>query len=187
MEDTKYQDEKTSRSRNIKKLLSEVRLGIKSNTGMEPNKVNDPRGNHEGGPGSWRDFKDNPENSFPKHIERNAHLGMKSAPQPNEPNAFNPAGKNLPTVWLIGSEPHNFQKELGVNVDHFAIFPQALCEIPIKFGSPKGGLVLDPFMGSGTVAVVAKKLGRNYIGIELNKEYIKIAEKRIAAVPESLF
>ena len=101
----------------------------------------------------------------------------------------NPAGKNLPTIWLIGSEPHNFQRELGseITTDHFAIFPQALVEIPIKFGSSKGGLVLDPFMGSGTVALVAKKLGRNYIGIELNLDYIKIAEKRIAAIPQSLF
>jgi len=43
----------------------------------------------------------------------------------------------------------------------------------------KPGIVLDPFMGSGTTAVVAKKLGRDFIGIELNPDYIKIAEKRI--------
>jgi len=49
------------------------------------------------------------------------------------------------------------------------------------------GIVLDPFMGSGTTAVVAKKLGRNFIGIEINSEYIKIAEKRIKSVPDSLF
>jgi len=96
-------------------------------------------------------------------------------------------GKNLPTIWLIQSEPHNFQKELGVNTDHFAIFPQALCEIPIKFGCPLDGIVLDPFMGSGTTAIVAKKLGRNFVGIELNKEYIAIAEKRINLIPKTLF
>lgn len=122
---------------------------------VKQNKVNDPRGNHEGGPGSWRDFKDENE------------------------NFTNSLGKNLPTIWLIGSEPHNFQKELGVNTDHFAIFPQALVEIPIKFGCPKGGIVCDIFMGSGTTALVAKKLGRNYVGIELNEKYIEIAEKRI--------
>ena len=121
-----------------------------------PNKVNDPRGNHEGGPGSWRDFKDENE------------------------SLTNVAGKNLPTVWLIGSEPHNFQKELGVDTDHFAIFPQDLVEIPIKFGCPPGGLVLDCFMGSGTTAVVARKLGRNYLGIELSADYIKIANKRLS-------
>ncbi|MEW6606047.1 MAG: site-specific DNA-methyltransferase [bacterium] len=88
-------------------------------------------------------------------------------------------GKNLSTVWQIRPEPHNFQRELGVNVDHFAAFPKALCEIPIKFGCPKNGIVLDPFMGTGTTAVVAYKLGRNWLGIELNPEYIKIANKRL--------
>lgn len=43
----------------------------------------------------------------------------------------------------------------------------------------RGGVVLDPFMGSGTTAIVAKSLDRNYIGIELNPEYVKMAEKRI--------
>ena len=75
----------------------------------------------------------------------------------------------------------NFQKELGpdIQTDHFAIFPQALCDIPIKFGCPEKGIVLDPFCGSGTALLVAKKLGRNYIGIELSSKYIKIAEKRL--------
>lgn len=95
------------------------------------------------------------------------------------PNWGNVLGKNLPTVWLIQSEPHNFRRELGVDADHFAIFPQDLVEIPIKFGTPPRGIILDPFMGSGTTAIVAKKLGRNYIGIELNSEYVKIAEKRL--------
>jgi DNA modification methylase len=48
------------------------------------------------------------------------------------------------------------------------------------------GIVLDPFMGSGTVGVVAKKMGRSYIGIELNSEYIKIAEKRIKATSKTI-
>lgn len=48
----------------------------------------------------------------------------------------------------------------------------------------KGGIVLDPFMGSGTTAVVAKKLGRNYVGIELNPKYVEMAERRLEAVPE---
>lgn len=48
------------------------------------------------------------------------------------------------------------------------------------------GIVLDPFMGAGTVALVAKKLGRNYLGIELNPEYIKMAERRISEVQRLL-
>ena len=98
----------------------------------------------------------------------------------------NPLGKNIPTVWQINLEPHNFRKELGLNIDHFAVFPQALVETPIKFGAPKNGIILDPFMGSGTTAVVAKKLGRNYIGIELNPDYIKIAKARIKAIQKPL-
>jgi len=69
---------------------------------------------------------------------------------------------------------------------HFATFPEKLIEPMIKAGCPKGGIVLDCFFGAGTTGVVAKKLNRNYLGIELNPEYIKIAEKRISQVPESL-
>ena len=62
---------------------------------------------------------------------------------------------------------------------HFAPFPTELIETPIKACCPNNGIVLDIFMGSGTTGVVAKKQNKNYIGIELNEEYIKIAEKRI--------
>jgi len=62
---------------------------------------------------------------------------------------------------------------------HFATFPQDLIIDCIKAGCPENGIILDPFMGAGTTAVVAKKLARNYIGFELNDDYIKIAEKRL--------
>jgi DNA modification methylase len=62
---------------------------------------------------------------------------------------------------------------------HFATFPEKLIVDMIKAGCPEGGLVLDPFMGAGTAAVVSRKLNRNYIGFELNPEYIKIADKRL--------
>ncbi|MGC9093955.1 MAG: DNA-methyltransferase, partial [Bacteroidota bacterium] len=105
----------------------------------------------------------------------------------NPERTISTLGKNIPTVWQINPEPHNFQKELGVSTDHFAVFPEALCEIPIKAACPPNGIVLDPFCGSGTTLIVAKKLGRNWIGIELNSEYIEIAERRLAQIPESLF
>jgi len=54
-----------------------------------------------------------------------------------------------------------------------------LVEIPIKAGCPESGIVLDPFMGSGTTAVVARRLGRKYIGFELNPDYIDICRKRL--------
>ena len=181
--------------------------------------------------------------------------GLRQAPEPGESNAFNIMGKNIPTIWQINPEPHNFQKELDVDIDHFAVFPEALCEIPIKFGCPKlvckkcgrarekifndidkrhwterqrktkkgmelnrtgqrndlggsfktkqrefsglsncgcnagfePGIVLDPFCGSGTALVVAKKLSRNYVGIELNKNYCEIAQKRLNQIPKPLF
>jgi len=154
------------------------------------NKVNDPRGNHEGVPGSWRDFKDNPENSFPKFQKRkNIEVlnGRRRDISLYERMGENIQGKNLPTIWLIGSEPHNFQKEVGASVDHFAVFPEALCEIPIKFGCPKNGIVLDCFSGSGTALIVAKKLGRNFIGIEISPAYCKIAEERLRGTPSPMF
>jgi len=49
----------------------------------------------------------------------------------------------------------------------------------IKAGCPENGIVLDPFMGSGTTAVVARKLNRNYTGFELNPEYMKIADTKL--------
>ena len=66
-------------------------------------------------------------------------------------------------------------------------FPGLLIETPILFGCPPGGIVLDPFCGSGTSLLVAKKLGRKAIGIELNEGYCKITKKRLQSIPNSLF
>ena len=63
---------------------------------------------------------------------------------------------------------------------HFAVFPEDLPAFCIKAGSKEGDIVLDPFMGSGTTALVAQKLGRKWIGIELNPEYIEIIKRRTA-------
>lgn len=80
-------------------------------------------------------------------------------------------GRNKRCVWTIGTT-----RFAG---NHFAVYPPSLIETPIKAGCPKGGIVLDPFIGSGTTAVVARNLGRNYIGIELNKKYVKLSERRL--------
>jgi len=63
-----------------------------------------------------------------------------------------------------------------------ARYPEKLVERMIKCGCPVNGIILDHFMGSGTTAVVAKKLGRNYIGIELNSEYVSMAEEWLKSV-----
>lgn len=86
-------------------------------------------------------------------------------------NLINKPGRNKRTVWKITTKPF---KEA-----HFAVFPEELIETPIKAGCPIGGTVLDIFCGSGTTGVVAEKFSRKFIGIELNPNYIKIANKRI--------
>jgi DNA modification methylase len=79
--------------------------------------------------------------------------------------------RNKRSVWTVCTYP---EKEA-----HFACFPQKLIVDCIKAGCSEGGIVLDPFMGSGTTAIVARKLGRNYIGFELNPQYVKIAERKL--------
>lgn len=80
--------------------------------------------------------------------------------------------RNKRDVWWINTQPF---KE-----SHFAVFPEKLIEPCILAGSKKGDMILDPFCGSGTTGVVCIKHEREFIGIELNPEYIKIAENRIA-------
>lgn len=98
----------------------------------------------------------------------------------NKSGSFNKeAGKrNKRCVWKVTTKPF---KEA-----HFATYPEALIEPMIKAGCPDGGIVLDPFMGAGTTAVVSKKQGKNWLGIELNPEYIPIIEERLKAVPNKL-
>jgi DNA modification methylase len=96
-----------------------------------------------------------------------------------EPAKYNEFGANKRSVWTVTTKP--FKKA------HFATFPQALIKPCILAGCIENGLVLDPFIGAGTVGVVCKKLHRNYIGIELNEKYVKMAEKRISDQPNTLF
>lgn len=87
------------------------------------------------------------------------------------PNYLNPQGRNRRCIWDIPTQPF---KE-----SHSATFPETLVIPMIKAGCPSGGIILDPFAGAGTTCMTAKKLDRNYIGIELNPKYCKMAEKRI--------
>ena len=80
-------------------------------------------------------------------------------------------GRNKRTTWSINTRPFK-----GA---HFAVFPPDLVRPMIEAGCPNGGIVLDPFCGSGTTCVVAKEMGRNYIGIDVNPEYVEMAKKRI--------
>jgi len=80
--------------------------------------------------------------------------------------------RNKRSVWTVTTRPY---KEA-----HFATYPPDLISPMIKAGCPPKGIILDSFIGSGTTAYVARQLGRNFIGIELNPAYIQLAEKRIA-------
>jgi len=110
--------------------------------------------------------------------------GRNYTPLPDDPNFRNGSeqwgreyqisedGKaNKKSVWTVTTKPFR-----GA---HFATFPEDLIVDCIKAGCPVGGVVLDPFMGAGTTAMVSRKLDRNYIGFELNKDYISIANKRL--------
>jgi len=80
--------------------------------------------------------------------------------------------KNKRSVWSITNKPYKGS--------HFATFPPDLIIDCIKAGSEKNDIILDPFMGSGTTAMVAKSLGRYYLGCELHEEYKELIEKRIS-------
>jgi DNA modification methylase len=82
-----------------------------------------------------------------------------------------PNGRNLRTVWDIHTRPYAEA--------HFATFPSALVEPCVKLASNPHDLILDPFIGSGTTGLVALKLDRRFVGIELNPSYLQIAENRL--------
>jgi DNA modification methylase len=91
----------------------------------------------------------------------------------NAPMAnVDPNGRNKRSVWTVNSEP--------TPEAHFATFPQKLIEPCILAGSRTGDLVLDPFIGSGTVGKVAERFGRRWVGLELSENYIGIAKNRTA-------
>ncbi len=90
-------------------------------------------------------------------------------------NTKNTTGlRNKRDVWSVATQ--------GYSKFHFATFPEKLIEPCILAGSTEGGVILDPFLGSGTTAVVAERNGRDYIGIELNPDYAELARERIANI-----
>lgn len=123
----------------------------------------------------------------PKDKERQSRTGNANQKYAivhgNKPSSggvgYSKNGRNKRGVWSINTKPY---KEA-----HFATYPEALIEPMIKSGCPVGGIVLDPFFGAGTTGVVAKKQKKNYLGIELNSEYIQIAQRRIDTMNNPLF
>ncbi|TLZ92433.1 MAG: site-specific DNA-methyltransferase [Methanobacteriota archaeon] len=87
-----------------------------------------------------------------------------------------PRGRVPTDVWTIQMEDSNFPE------NQYAVFPEALVELPIRATCPRGGTVLDPFVGSGTTAVVALRLGRKAIGIDASADFLEFTKKRILEV-----
>jgi len=94
-------------------------------------------------------------------------------------NIPNLAGRNKRSVWTINTKPYSEA--------HFATFPPELPSLCIKAGCPLGGIVLDPFMGSGTTAQEALKQRKKFIGVEINQAYIELASKRLKPFLEQTF
>ena len=86
----------------------------------------------------------------------------------------NPNGRTRKDVWKLNTSSYS-----GA---HFAVFPETIPELAIKAGTEIGDTVLDPFMGSGTTAVMATRLNRKWVGIELNEEYAEIIKDRTSQV-----
>jgi DNA modification methylase len=85
----------------------------------------------------------------------------------------NPHGKNPSNVWVIATKAH-------YGNEHFAIFPEELVDMIVRFATKKGDYVLDPFAGRGTTGIVATSLGRKFVGIDLYKENVEKTSRNIA-------
>lgn len=122
---------------------------------------------HEGRRWQFKNLQDKGQTPNTMHLRRADGLPDKQYPM-----------RNKRDVWSVNTKPDK--------VSHFAVYPEELIRPCILAGCPKDGIVLDPFMGSGTTAMVARKYGRSFLGFELNPDYIKIIEQKII-VSQDLF
>ncbi len=130
----------------------------------EPHVTFSPKSKMKGG----RNHFNKTENGTP---EQGKYSGTSNLHSGRWDQAFHPLGRNRRTVWEI---PLSKSRDA-----HFAVFPEKLVEICILAGCPQGGIVLDPFIGSGTTAVVAQRLDRSFVGVDSNPEYCEIARQRL--------
>lgn len=92
----------------------------------------------------------------------------------------NPEGKNPGDVWVFQNVKHNHEEQ----TIHPAQFPEGLIARIVLATTPEGGVVLDPYMGTGTTAVVARDHGRHYVGAELDAGYHAVALRRLSGLPD---
>lgn len=89
---------------------------------------------------------------------------------------YNPKGSKISDIWDIIPE------DTQGRTSHFAPYPEDLCKTPIVLTCPRYGVVLDPFVGTGTSCCVAKQYSRKSIGIDIAEEYLQIAQERCQGV-----
>ena len=121
-------------------------------------------------PGDMWEIK---EEKLTKHDRAVGRIGNFSYTDPLHTMEYHPKGKNPGDVWDTPTRPFP-----GA---HFAVFPEELVDPIIKACCPPKGVVLDPFAGSGTSLRVARRLGRSFIGVEINPEYVELCLKRVKA------
>ena len=107
----------------------------------------------------------------PRYAEDSLVKGSAGEHRGDGPPRMNPNGRNCRSVWTFPTEPYPDA--------HFAVFPRELPERCIKAGAPVGGVVLDPFAGSGTTCEVAYHLGRNAVGVDASAKYLDMAIERV--------
>src|SRR5438128_4516333 len=134
-----------------------------------------------GGHGSFH--RDGREKGAPSHKGSSFHTGKTGVNGNGRVSEAeredNPNGRNIRSIWTVATQPYSEA--------HFATFPEDLIKPCILAGAPEGGIVFDPFVGSGTVVKVAQDLGRIGIGMELKCDYLLMAKRRAAQQGFGLF
>jgi DNA modification methylase len=119
----------------------------------------------------FEDVVPNSDVAYRSELRKGKQYNSKEPYKKNLPIPKNSTKRNKRSVWEIPTKPYK-----GA---HFSVFPKELLETPVKAGCPVGGVVLDPFIGSGTVAEEAKRQNKNYVGIELNPDYLPLIKERL--------
>ncbi len=110
-----------------------------------------------------------------KYQNKKAHRGERKGEY-----TCNPDGKNPGDIWLFRNVKHNHEEQTV----HPCQFPEDLIARIVLSSTPEGGIVFDPYMGAGTVAVVARDFGRHFLGAELDSRYYDVAMRRLSGEPD---
>jgi site-specific DNA-methyltransferase (cytosine-N4-specific) len=145
---------------------------VKSAKGAQAYIDGDDRHRTKAGRADWANRQRSKRNSFARETKySDGKHGQKAQHRPDREDFSYDETRNKRSVWTIATEAYP-----GA---HFATFPEALVEPCVLAGTKPGGIVFDPFFGSGTTGQVAQRLGRRFIGCELNREYEPLQRERL--------